>query len=153
MSTSPPPLPIEDLARHFLARTLAKAAWTHEAHLRVGAWHVDRFGAAQALPRLRDGIRRLNDAHGTANTPTGGYHETITAAYVTLIAAFLASLDATLALDAKIDRMLATPLADRAALLRFWSKDRLMSPEARAAWVEPDLAPLGPVNPSAQSAP
>ncbi len=154
MSVTPTPsLPIEDLARQFLARTLPKPAWTHQAHLRVGAWHVDRFGAAQALPRLRDGIRRLNDAHGTANTPTGGYHETVTAAYVALIAAFLAAADATLPLDAKIDQMLASPLADRAALLRFWSKDRLMSPDARAAWVDPDLAPLDPTIPRARSAP
>jgi hypothetical protein len=147
-ASPPPPLPIEDLARDFLACTLPKAAWTHEAHLRVGAWHVDRYGATAALPRLRASIRSLNDSHGTANTPTGGYHETITAAYVRLIAEFLAEGAAALppeaeqALDAKVGRLLASPLADRAFLLRFWTKERLMSPEARATWLEPDLAPL-----------
>jgi hypothetical protein len=143
---------LDDLAHLFQTQTLPKAGWTHEAHLRVGAWYVDRFGAAGALPRLREGIRRLNDAHGTANTTTGGYHETITAAYVALIAAFLAAADPELALAAKIDAMLASPLGDRAVLLRFWSKDRLMAAEARAAWVEPDLAPLQ-LKAAARSAP
>lgn len=32
--------------------------------------------------------------------------------------------------------------ADKRMLLRFYSRDRLMSPEARAGWVEPDLAPF-----------
>ena len=141
---SPPdPLPLAELAAQFLAATLPRAQWTHQAHLRVGAWHVDRFGAAEALPRLRQAIRRLNDAHGTANTPTGGYHETVTAAYVTLIEAFFsATSDAGEPLDDRVERLLAGPLADRAVLLRFWSRETLMSPAARAAWVAPDLAPL-----------
>jgi len=133
---------IDDLARQFLACTLPKAEWTHQAHLRVGAWHVDRFGATDALPRLRDGIRRLNESHGNANTPTAGYHETITAAYVTLIDAFLSAADATLTLEARIGRMLASPLGDRALLLRFWSRELLMSTQARAAWIAPDLTSL-----------
>jgi hypothetical protein len=132
----------DELARQFLACTLPRAEWTHQAHLRVGAWHVDRFGAAQALPRLREGIRRLNESHGGANTATGGYHETITAAYVTLIDAFLATADRALSLDHRLERLLAAPIADRAVLLRFWSREVLMSPAARAAWVAPDIAPV-----------
>jgi hypothetical protein len=132
----------DDLARQFLACTLPKADWTHQAHLRVGAWHVDRFGAAHALPRLREGIRRLNESHGGANTSTGGYHETITAAYVTLIDAFLATVGSAPSLDDRVERLLASPIADRAVLLRFWSREVLMSPAARAAWVAPDIGPL-----------
>jgi hypothetical protein len=145
MSTTPPaPLALADLVTQFLDASLPRAQWTHQAHLRVGAWHVDRLGADQALARLRSAIRRLNDAHGTANTPTSGYHETVTAAYVTLIAAFLTATDAAAPLDDRVERLLAGPLADRAVLLRFWSRDTLMSPAARAAWVAPDLAPLAP---------
>ncbi|HET6146572.1 MAG TPA: hypothetical protein VFH68_03515, partial [Polyangia bacterium] len=99
MASPEPTLPLADLAAQFLDASLPRAQWTHQAHLRVGAWHVDRFGAADALPRLRVAIRRLNEAHGGANTPTSGYHETVTAAYVTLIAAFLAAADAGEPLD------------------------------------------------------
>jgi hypothetical protein len=37
---------------------------------------------------------------------------------------------------------MASPLADRSVLLRFYSRESLMSNRARAVWVEPDLAPL-----------
>jgi hypothetical protein len=135
-------LSLDDLVVAFQTRTLPRPGWTHVAHLRVGAWHVHHLGAEAALPRLRDGIRRLNLAHGTANTPTGGYHETITAAYVQLIARFLSSTGADQALDRRVERMLAGPLAERSLLLRFWSRDSLMSERARESWVAPDLSPL-----------
>jgi hypothetical protein len=130
-----------ELVEAFVAATLPRAEWTHEAHLRVGAWHVHHHGADGALPLLRERIRRLNDRHGTANTATGGYHETITAAYARLIADFLATAGA-LDLEAAVAALLTSPLADLAALFRFWSRERLLSPEARAAWLPPDLAPL-----------
>jgi hypothetical protein len=135
--------PLHELAGMFRAATLPRAQWTHLAHLRVGAWHVHHFGAIESLVRLRHGIRALNVANGVANTPTGGYHETITAAYVTLIDAWLEhEADPTVPLEQRVDRMLSGPIADRTALLRFWSQETLMSPAARAAWVPPDLAPL-----------
>ena len=136
-----PDVDVEDLAARFAVPSLRKAEWTHVAHLAVGAWHVDRHGAADALVRLRDGIRRLNVSIGGANTPSSGYHETITAAYVTLLAAFLGTCPE-LPLAARIVRMLTSPLADRDMLFTFYSRERLLSTEARARWVDPDLAPL-----------
>jgi hypothetical protein len=130
------------LAERFAALTLPKEEWTHVAHLAVGAWYVDRHGAEDALPRLRDGIRRLNVSIGGANTPTSGYHETITAAYVTLIAAFLDACPPELPLAARVDRLLASRLAGRDILFLFYSRERLLSTDARARWVEPDLGPL-----------
>jgi len=91
---------------------------------------------------LRDGIRRLNESHGNVNTATDGYHETITAAYVTLLAAYLEACPPGLLLDARVERLLASPVAARDMLFTFYSRERLMSVEARARWVEPDLAPL-----------
>jgi len=58
---------IEDLASRFAAGSIPRAEWTHAAHIVVGAWHVQRFGPEEALERLRSGIRRLNDFHGTEN--------------------------------------------------------------------------------------
>jgi hypothetical protein len=130
------------LATRFAALTLPKVEWTHAAHLTVGAWHVDRYGAVEALPLLRDGIRRLNESHGNVNTPTSGYHETITAAYVTLLAAYLDACPSGLPLAGRVERLLASPLAARDMLFTFYSRERLMSTEARAQWVEPDLLPL-----------
>ena len=134
---------LDDLVTAFLSATLPRAEWTHEAHLRVGAWHVHHHGADGASSLLRERIRRLNDSHGTVNSATSGYHETITVAYARLIAEFLAApAPPTADLEARVAALLASPLADRAALFRFWSRERLLSPEARGAWLPPDLAPL-----------
>jgi hypothetical protein len=135
-------LSLDALAAAFGNGTLPKSGWTHVAHLRVGAWHVHHFGAERALEILRPGIRRLNERHGTANTPTGGYHETITAAYVHLIAEFFAAFDAAIDLEQRVATLIDGPLGERAVLFKFWSKDHLLSERARTAWVPPDLAPL-----------
>ena len=97
---------------------------------------------AEALSRLRDGIRRLNESHGNVNTDTAGYHETITAAYVMLLAAYLAACPPELPLPARVERLLAGPLAARDMLFAFYSRERLLSVDVRARWLEPDLAPL-----------
>jgi NTE family protein len=137
-----PQVEVEDLAARFAVPSLRKAEWTHVAHLAVGAWHVDRYGATEALVRLRDGIQRLNVSIGGANTPSSGYHETITAAYATLIATFLDACPPGLPLAEKVDQLLASPVAARDMLLTFYSRERLFSAVARARWVDPDLAPL-----------
>lgn len=133
---------VDDLAARFTASTIPHAEWTHAAHLAVGAWHVQRYGPDEALTRLRAGIRALNDAQGTPNSPSRGYHETVTCAYVRLLAEFLAGCPAELPLAARVARVLAGPLAADDVLMTFYSRERLMSAAARAAWVEPDLAPL-----------
>lgn len=132
---------LEDLVRRFSDRTLTKPEWTHAAHLAVGLWHVSRYAPAEALARLRTAISQLNESHGTANTATGGYHETVTRAYVQLLAEFAARhSDKTIA--ERVALLLEHPLADRHALLRFYSRACLDSVEARLGWVEPDLKPL-----------
>lgn len=132
----------EALAERFTALTLPKEEWTHAAHLTVGAWHVDRYGAEEALRLLRDRIRRLNESYGGSNTATAGYHETITAAYVTILAAFLDACPPELPLAGRVERLLASPLAGRDILFSFYSRERLLSTDARARWVEPDLGAL-----------
>ncbi len=133
---------IDDFAARFESCTLREEEWTHQAHFIVGLWHVDRFGADDALTKLRARIRRLNESFGGTNTVTSGYHETITAAYVTLLAQFLDRRAVGDGLDELTARLLASPLARKDVLLTFYSKERLMSGEARAGWAEPDLAPL-----------
>lgn len=135
---------LDDLVARFASATLPKAEWTHAAHLSVGAWHVSRFGPEEALARLRAGIRRLNDAHGTPNTPGSGYHETITRAYVLLLDAFLAACPPSLGLEGRVAVLLAGPDGARDVLFAFYSRERLLSSLARSRWVDPDLGPIRP---------
>jgi hypothetical protein len=133
---------LDDLGARFEACQIPAKEWTHAAHLVVGLWHVHRYGAEDALLRLRNGIRRLNESHGGVNSATNGYHETITAAYVELLAQYLASCPADMAVGTRAMQLLASPLAAKDALFTFYSRERLLSTEARAAWVEPDRGPV-----------
>ena len=133
---------LDDLAGRFQRSAIPTKEWTHAAHLVVGLWHVHRYGATDALARLRSGIRRLNESHGGVNSTTNGYRETITAAYVQLLAQFLNRRQTDMPLDMQAIDLLAGPLAARDVLFTFYSHDRLMSTTARLEWLEPDRAPV-----------
>ncbi len=133
---------IEDLVRRFDERRIPRPEWTHAAHLAVGLWHVRTLEQAEALSRLRTGIRQLNEAHGNQNTAEGGYHETITCAYVWLLAEFLKPYAADDSTDRIVVELLSSALVDRDVLLAFYSREVLFSPAARLNWIEPDRAPF-----------
>lgn len=122
------------LLDEFERRTLPRARWTHEAHLVVCRQVLRRLAdPAAALDHLRRAIRAYNEATGTANTDTGGYHETVTAYYVGAVHALV---------DRSLDELVAHPACSRAAPLSHWSRERLFSVAARRRWVPPELAPL-----------
>ena len=129
------------LVREFEDCTLPRAEWTHHAHLAVGLWYLMRHDEVEATRLIRQGIWHYNKACGVKTTATSGYHETVTLFYVRVIASFLAaaSLDCTLA---ALANSLVRACGDKNLPLRYYSRERLMSPEARAAWLEPDLRPL-----------
>ena len=133
---------VDDLVSGFVSCSVRKGDWTHAAHLTVGFWHVRQYGAVEALVRLREGIRRLNESFGNVNTPTSGYHETITCAYVRLIDQFIGACPAEMSNADRLAALLGGPLAEKDVLLRFYAAGTLFSSRARLAWVEPDLSPL-----------
>lgn len=134
------------LAERLLDRSLPKAEWTHEAHLTATLRLVRTrdAGLERDLPGI---IRAYNEAVGGVNDDVSGYHETITQAYLAAIRAFAAALTAEVDDAEAAARLLATPLADKAWPLAFWSRERLFSVAARRGWIEPDLAPLDHVPP------
>jgi hypothetical protein len=129
------------LVAAFEKRTLPKAEWTHGAHLTMGFWYAAHFDPEDALDRVRTGILRLNEAHGVVTTPTSGYHETITRAYMRLLEAQLAEDRDGGEWHERVNRALER-LGARDLLLGYYTRERLMSPAARARWVEPDLKEL-----------
>jgi hypothetical protein len=134
-------LKTEQTVREFIARTLPKAGLTHEAHLRVGLWHVLHYPDAVALDLLRERIRGFNEATGGENTPSAGYHETITRFYVLIIRHFVESIDSKRPVDELAQELIAH-CGDRDLPLRHYTRERLFSVEARLNWVDPDLKPL-----------
>ncbi|HEV2818835.1 MAG TPA: hypothetical protein VGW40_16630 [Allosphingosinicella sp.] len=132
---------IRSVGERFLACTLPKPDWTHEAHIGTTSWLIlerpDIF-PERALPDL---IRRYNESVGGVNSDTEGYHETITQVFIRTLRRALAERDRE-ALHARVNAILLAPEGRRDWPLRFYSPERLFSVEARRGWVEPDLAAL-----------
>lgn len=119
----------------FEAAAFTRPEWTHAAHVRMAWLYLTRVPAARALELVRTGIQKLNARIGSPD----GYHETITVAFVRVMAARLEPGE-----DYAHFRDRNPDLFDRTltSLLRHYTKERLRSPEARRAFAEPDVAPL-----------
>lgn len=126
------------LAKAFEERTLQKTEWTHAAHLTVGLYYCFRHPFAVAKNLMSDGICWLNDAHKTPNTETSGYHETLTVFWLSTVAEFLEKHGNGKGLAALANELIASN-CDSKLPLKFYSRERLFSVEARMKFVEPDL--------------
>jgi hypothetical protein len=132
---------VESLVARFADATLPQTAWTHRAHLTVALWYAAHHDPAEALDLVRAGILRLNAAHGVPTTPTRGYHETVTRLYLRLVTCHLATEPLGGDWAERANRVVEA-LGSRDLPLRYYTAARLKSPEARLAWLEPDLRPL-----------
>ena len=136
---------IAALVRGFESCTLPFARWTHEAHLTVALWFLAHHDPDEATERIRHGIQRYNLANGVIQTPQRGYHETITRLYIWAVGRYLAERRAEPSPPALLvltNDLLASPYGERAFPLTYYTRERLMSWEARTGWVEPDLRAL-----------
>lgn len=132
---------IDRIARDLIATRLPKPDWTHAAHWAAALWLL-RSPDHVAERDMPDIIRRYNNATGTANTDTSGYHETITFASLRLARRYLDAAAAEMPLSAVLDTLLRGPARRPDWLLSHWSKPVLFSSEARRHWIAPDLRPL-----------
>jgi hypothetical protein len=132
---------VADFIALFEDGTLPRARWTHRGHLTAGFWYLTLHPLAVALSTMRVRIRRHNEAVGTPNTDSSGYHETITRLFLIGISAHIAR-HAELRFEQSLAALLASELVESRWPLRFYSQELLFSAEARRQWVEPDLAPL-----------
>ncbi len=125
-----------------LARTLPRPEWTHEAHLATTTYPLTRRADIDIDKQLPVLIRRYNESVGGVNSDSEGYHETITRVFLAGVRLYLAEADREQPLHGLVNELLLSPMGRRDWPLRFYSRGRLMSVEARRGFVEPDLAPL-----------
>jgi hypothetical protein len=133
---------IERVGEGFLARTLPRAEWTHEAHLATTAYLLLRRPDIDLDAQLPDLIRRYNASVGGVNSDTEGYHDTITRIFLRGVRLFLEEADSSEPLHELVNELLLSPMGRRDWPLRFYSPERLFSVDARRHFVEPDLASL-----------
>tara|TARA_E500000305_G_C3999337_1_gene226448 strand:- start:562 stop:1005 length:444 start_codon:yes stop_codon:yes gene_type:complete len=114
--------------------------WTHEAHLRVAYLYCKECELELAIDKMTSGLKALNAAHGVVDAPERGYHETITQAFMRLVAQNLRL--SSVASDSMLFIEQHPELKNRRVLLCYYTRDRIMSPEAKVTFLEPDLAPF-----------
>lgn len=135
-----------ELLRQFEDRTLPFDLWTHRAHVKVAYLYLRKFSFPEALDRMRCGIQAYNAANQRPDGLTSGYHETLTHAFMHLILATVAAHGAAETADQFCDEQ--PQLLQKKILRLFYSKARIVTLEAKAAFVEPDLTPLPRIAPA-----
>ena len=131
---------IEHLGEGLLACTLTRPEWTHEAHLGATAYLLLKRPDIDLDAELPGIIRRFNESAGGVNSDTEGYHDTITRTFLAGVRLFLAEADRHEPLHSLVNSLLGSEMGRRDWPLRFYSRERLFSVEARRGYVEPDLA-------------
>lgn len=169
-------LEIDTLVEQFEALSMPLESWTHAAHLTVATVYAVKYGE-EAFERMSEGIQKLNAHFGIEQTPTGGYHHTLTYAYMQLIGGILEENStpppfaqahgpstegrelyaAPLQNSSPVGELAAKPtegvlvaqvlerLSDKKVILEYYSRDLIMTKEARFQIVQPDIKPLQPL--------
>jgi hypothetical protein len=114
----------------------ANAEFRHADHIRLAWIYVRRYGARHAEERIAGTIRQFAISHGHERK----YHETLTRAWLRLVAAALRLTPRATTFDGFLDKH--GWLLDRSALSAFYSGMRLSSDAARRRWADPDRMPL-----------
>ena len=128
-----PPVDARALLQGFVDTTLPADQFHHEQHVEVAWLFVRDYGMPAALGEFATAIKRFADAKGAA----GIYHETITWAFLLLIAERQAKCEAACWADfaaANADLLTWKP----SILERYYSKELLASGLARRTFLMPD---------------
>lgn len=129
----------ESLFARFSDSSLPKVEWTHEAHLIVAIMHLKKYEFSEAVCLLKAGIILLNKNHGTVNNGQGGYHETLTVFWTCLIRLFIELNPEASAIE-QVNLFLQSSLSKKEIPFIFYDREKLLSTEYRAVFVESSLA-------------
>jgi hypothetical protein len=125
-----------EFVRAFEACELPNESFHHRDHIRLAWIYLKSHGEVEARHRLGDAIRRFAGYHGKSDK----YHETVTAAWLRLVASAMDRLPHGASFD---DVTISAPeLLDKRTIEKFYSAATLAAEAARISWVEPDLQPL-----------
>ncbi|WP_051755849.1 hypothetical protein [Kitasatospora purpeofusca] len=115
--------------------TAASEKFGHREHVHLTWLAVRRFGTPAAVGLVSDGIRRTARYAGAPQK----YHATVSRAWVELVGHHAAEHDGD---DFTTFADQHPALLDKRLLTRFYRPATLAGPQAKAGWVEPDLAPF-----------
>jgi hypothetical protein len=125
-----------EFLRAFEACELSNERFHHRDHIRLAWIYLQRYGEREARQLMASAIRKFAAHHGNSDK----YHETITVAWLRLVASAMTRVPRQASFDALTT---ASPeLLDKRTIEKFYSTAALSSEAARTSWVQPDLQPL-----------
>lgn len=123
----------EELIAAFESTELPADQFTHTAHVRVAWWYLVHTSLPEALLRFSRALQRFADAKGA----TGKYHETVTVAYMLILAE---RLEAARGLSWSEFAAANTDLFDTPSVLnKYYRAETLASDRARRSFVMPNV--------------
>jgi hypothetical protein len=126
----------EALVVEFESCRLPTAQFHHADHIRLAWILLGQMDEAEATRRIERAIRRYAEHNGIGQK----YHQTITLAWMMLVAAARRATPHAACFDEFAEQH--PELLAVKNLNNYYTSERLASPEARAGWLEPDLEPL-----------
>ncbi|MBK7704875.1 MAG: hypothetical protein IPJ30_03650 [Acidobacteria bacterium] len=123
----------------FESGTIPRSDWRHAEHLIVACRYLFEHDFEEAAFRMRSGILSLLTAFGVDQTAESPYHETLTVFWMRAVDAFRLE-HPELWFFELCERI--TSEFDKDFPLRFYSRERLFSADAKRTFLEPDLVAL-----------
>ncbi|MGA8307434.1 MAG: hypothetical protein WB723_17310, partial [Candidatus Acidiferrales bacterium] len=125
---------IEDVVRRFENCSYTSEEFVHARHLTVAAWYLATMEFKAALEKMRAGLRRFIAHHGK-----NGYHLTITEFWLERVEKLVVERrDAEKGLVPLVNSVVEC-CSDKNLIYEFYSRERIASAEAKAAWIKPDI--------------
>ena len=126
----------EIIVRRFEQCEFLPEEFHHADHLTVITHYLERMPLRRALTEMRAALVRFSAQHNRK-----GYNETITRFWITKVAQVLAMLPGNLPLPELVSRV-REQLGNKELVFEYYSRERVLSKEAKQHWLEPDLKPL-----------
>ncbi|MGH7952271.1 MAG: transketolase family protein [Limisphaerales bacterium] len=134
------PISDEDFLAQFESTAWPLGKWHHRQHIKAAYLYLRRYPFAQAQARIREKIKTYNAAKQVPESLTGGYHDTMTQAWMHLVYFTLCEYGAAENADNFYEQH--PQLWGKKVLRFFYTKERFQTPEAKANFVAPEVTPF-----------
>jgi len=128
-----------EFLKQFESTAWPREKWHHRQHIKVAYLYLRRYPFEQAQAVIRERIKAFNAAKQVPESLLGGYHDTMTQAWMHLVYFALCEQGPAASADAFYDRH---PELWGKKTLRFFYSNVFITPEAKAAFLPPDRTPF-----------
>ena len=127
---------VREVVNNFQSCSCALEEFTHAHHITVAVWFLSEWEFEAAMEQMRSDLLKFGAHHKKM-----GYNETITRFWLLLVQQFLSASEPGLSI-ATLANEAVERFADKNLIFLYYSRERVMSEEAKRQWLEPDLRAL-----------